>query len=70
MFLWCRLPNGADAADIARACLEKDVVLAPGNAFSQSSSARDFVRFNVAQSSDDRVFRVIARALNGQRPGS
>lgn len=70
MFLWCRLPNGADAADIARACLEKDVVLAPGNAFSQSSSARDFVRFNVAQSSDDRVFRVIARALNSQRPGS
>lgn len=63
MFLWCRLPDGVNAVDIARACLEENVVLAPGNAFSQSLSARDFVRFNVAQSTDDRVFEVLARAL-------
>ncbi|GAB3457188.1 PLP-dependent aminotransferase family protein [Massilia terrae] len=63
MFLWCRLPHGADAAGVARACLEEKVVLAPGNAFSQSLSARDFVRFNVAQSGDDRIFKVLARAL-------
>jgi DNA-binding transcriptional MocR family regulator len=63
MFLWCRLPAGMDAATLARSCLKENVVLAPGNAFSQSLSAGDFLRFNVAQSSDSRVFNVLARAL-------
>lgn len=64
MFLWCRLPQGIDAATIARSCLKDDVVLAPGNAFSHSLRASDFLRFNVAQSTDDRVFEVLARALS------
>lgn len=64
MFLWCRLPEGIDAAAIARSCLKDGVVLAPGNAFSQSLSASDFLRFNVAQSTNDRIFDVLARALS------
>ena len=63
MFLWCRLPEGINAATIARSCLQEGVVLAPGNAFSQSLSAGDFLRFNVAQTTDDRIFSVLARAL-------
>jgi DNA-binding transcriptional MocR family regulator len=63
MFLWCRLPQGADAATLARACLKDGVLLAPGNVFSQSARAGDFLRFNVAQSGDARVFDVLARAL-------
>jgi DNA-binding transcriptional MocR family regulator len=66
MFVWCQLPAGIDAATVARACLKDGVVLAPGNAFSQASSATGFVRFNVAQSLDARVFKVLARALSGQ----
>ena len=64
MFLWCRLPEGINAAAIARSCLQEGVVLAPGNAFSQSLSAGDFLRFNVAQTTDDRIFSVLARALS------
>jgi len=64
MFLWCRLPAGADAAEVARACLREGVVLAPGNAFSRSASAGDHLRFNVAQSGDARIFEVLARALS------
>jgi len=67
MFLWCRLPRGLDAADVARTCLRNGVVLAPGNAFSQSQSAGDFLRFNVAQCADERVFDVLARALSSLR---
>lgn len=63
MFVWCQLPTGIDAATVARACLKEGVVLAPGNAFSQGSSATGFVRFNVAQSLDARVFKVLARVL-------
>jgi len=63
MFLWCRLPQGIDAASVARACLAEGLVVAPGNAFSQSLSAGDFMRFNVSQCGDDRMFSVLAKAL-------
>ena len=67
MFLWCRLPQGVDAAAIARSCLEDGIVLAPGNAFSPSLSAGDFLRFNVAQSTESRIFDVLARVLGRPR---
>lgn len=67
MFLWCRLPEGTDAAALARACLQDGVVLAPGNAFSQSLSAGDYLRFNVAQCADERIFAVLERALQSLR---
>ncbi|TCV95076.1 aminotransferase-like domain-containing protein [Biostraticola tofi] len=66
MFVWCRLPKGADAAKIASACLRLGVVLAPGNAFSQSQGAGDFLRFNVAQcmeDTDNRMLAVLAQVL-------
>lgn len=63
MFLWCRLPGKLDAADIARQALAEDIVLAPGNAFSLSQSARSYLRFNVAQSSDPRIARFLKKAL-------
>ncbi|WP_405052235.1 PLP-dependent aminotransferase family protein [Sinorhizobium sp. 8-89] len=63
MFLWCRLPAGLDAADIARVALTENVVLAPGNAFSLSQSAQEFMRFNVSQCLDDRVFQTLERAI-------
>jgi len=63
MFLWCRLPDGIEAADVARACLADNIVLAPGNVFSQSEEAGGFLRFNVAQSQDPRIFQSLERAL-------
>lgn len=63
MFLWCRLPGGIEAADVARACLADNIVLAPGNVFSQSKEAGRFLRFNVAQSQDPRIFQSLEKAL-------
>lgn len=60
MFLWCRLPDGLDASELAQKALAHDVVLAPGNAFSHSGTAGGFLRFNVAQSTDERLYRVLA----------
>lgn len=59
MFLWCRLPDELDAAEIARAALAKNIVLAPGNVFSLSQSATNFLRFNVSQTLDSRTFTVL-----------
>jgi DNA-binding transcriptional MocR family regulator len=63
MFLWCRLPDGSDAADVARRALSRQVVLAPGNVFSSSQSASGFMRFNVSQMADPQVMTVLAEAL-------
>jgi DNA-binding transcriptional MocR family regulator len=68
IFLWCCLPEGLDAAAVARACLHDGVVLAPGNVFSLSENAGSFLRFNVAQSTDPRVFTAIESAMRA--PGS
>lgn len=65
-FLWCRLPDGQDATQVARAALREDVVLAPGNVFSVSETATSFLRFNVAQSNDPRMWDVMRRALKAR----
>ncbi|KAA9000757.1 PLP-dependent aminotransferase family protein [Affinibrenneria salicis] len=62
-YLWCRLPQGCDSADVARAALEENVVLAPGNVFSASRSAAGFMRFNVAQCADPQLMPILQRAL-------
>ncbi|RDD70206.1 aminotransferase-like domain-containing protein [Paracoccus versutus] len=64
-YLWCRLPEGRDSTAIARRCLEENVVLAPGNVFSVSQSASAFLRFNVAQLGDARIFAALERAMEG-----
>ena len=66
-YLWCSLPDGQDSADGARAAVEENVVLAPGNAFSVSQTASAFLRFNVAQMSDPRVFAVLRRETGSRR---
>lgn len=62
-YLWGRLPDGRDASEIARAALEHDVILAPGDVFSAAQKAPDFMRFNVGQMQDPRVFAVLKAAL-------
>lgn len=62
-YLWCSLPGGQDAADVARAAMRENTVLAPGNVFSFSQSASGYLRFNVAQMNDPRVFEVLVRAM-------
>jgi DNA-binding transcriptional MocR family regulator len=62
-YLWCRLPDGHDSTVIARRCMERRVILAPGNAFSTLQSAAPFVRFNVAQMSDSHVFSTLEHVM-------
>lgn len=66
MFLWCKLPEGIDAGKIAQAGLREKIVFAPGNVFSQTQSANNYMRFNVAQCADPRILRVLETALNGR----
>jgi len=63
--LWCRLPNGRDAAEVAKLALRDNIVLAPGNVFSVSQSAPDFMRINVAQMGERRIYDSLRRLLEG-----
>ncbi len=62
MFLWCRLPDGLDATEIARGGLEHNIILAPGNVFSLSQTAGSYFRFNAAMMESEQVFKYLARA--------
>ena len=63
LFLWARLPEGFDAADVARSGLSEDVIFAPGNVFSAAQTASRFLRFNVARCAEPRIFDVLADAM-------
>lgn len=66
MFLWSRLPDEINAADIARDALSKNIVLAPGNVFSLSQSATSFLRFNVSQCQDDQIFEALRTSISSR----
>lgn len=54
-YLWCRLPEGTDSAELAQTAVARNVVLAPGNVFSPSQTASAFMRVNVAHMADPRI---------------
>jgi len=62
-YLWCSLPVGVDAADLAKAALTGNMVLAPGNVFSVSQSMTHFMRFNSSQMLDRQVFGILEKGL-------
>lgn len=63
MFVWARLPDGLDAAQVARFGLRNGVAFAPGPVFSASDEARGFMRFNAAASLSPRGFEVLDQAM-------
>jgi DNA-binding transcriptional MocR family regulator len=62
-FLWAMADPDVDTAAIARRAIGQDILLAPGNVFSVSRSAGRFLRFNVAQSREPRIFEFLRQAL-------
>lgn len=64
MFLWMRLPDGLDAARVARHALDDGVVFAPGNVFSITQSAADCLRFNVSQCDRPKVYDALRRGID------
>lgn len=65
-YLWCQLPEGKDAADLARNALTDNIVLAPGNVFSVSQSMGSFMRFNVSQMQSPEVYKALERGMGNQ----
>ncbi|WP_338422120.1 aminotransferase-like domain-containing protein [Acetobacter sicerae] len=62
-YLWSRLPDGQDSTEIALRSMADKIIHAPGNVFSVSQSSSSFMRFNVTQCEDERVFRSLEMML-------
>jgi DNA-binding transcriptional MocR family regulator len=60
--LWCRMPDGIGATELARRGLRLGMVFAPGDAFSVSQSAGDYLRFNVSRMDDERIYQFLGEA--------
>jgi len=59
MYLWCKLPNGLQATSIAKKAHSKGIILAPGSVFSLKKSANQYLRFNVSQSTDPKIYEAL-----------
>ncbi|WP_210394847.1 PLP-dependent aminotransferase family protein [Motiliproteus sediminis] len=64
MFVWAEMPAGdMNAAELAHAALQYDMVLAPGNIFRPQPAASRWLRFNVAYCDAPEQFALIRRLL-------
>lgn len=63
MFLWAKTPGGLDSSEIAQRALKHKLILAPGNIFSVSVAADHYLRFNVSQCGDKRMFDALAKSM-------
>ena len=62
-YLWCTLPEGVDSAELARAALQQNMVLAPGDVFSPTQSKGHFMRFNVSQMGDPMTYEILSDVI-------
>lgn len=67
-YLWCRLPDGQDSTEITLRGMADKIIHAPGNVFSVSQSASSFMRFNITQCENERVFHSLRGLLAGGTP--
>jgi DNA-binding transcriptional MocR family regulator len=68
MFLWARHPDIPDAAEVSHRAAEHDIMLGPGHLFRAEEGPCAWMRFNVAFSGDERLFRFLAASLAAERP--
>lgn len=61
--LWLRLPQGVSSRALTAYAASRQVVLAPGPNFSQWPDADQFMRVNISQCADPRLWQVLDEAL-------
>ena len=64
MFVWARLPNGLNSEIVARAALKDRLILAPGSLFSPTGNCKELIRFNVSQSTNPEIWKILGKLLS------
>lgn len=60
MFLWAKLGERNDAAEVASRAARQGITLAPGNLFRPHQEPSPWLRFNVASCDDPALFEFLA----------
>lgn len=63
LFLWAKLPHHLNSSVVAQRCLAQGVMLAPAQVFSPKNQPSSYVRFNIAQCQDKKIFDVLQQVI-------
>ncbi|MDN0075900.1 PLP-dependent aminotransferase family protein [Crenobacter sp. SG2303] len=63
LFLLARPPRDVDPQALAESAQAEDILLAPGRLFRPHGAASPWLRFNVAYSDDEKLWRFLARSV-------
>jgi DNA-binding transcriptional MocR family regulator len=66
MYLWARHPDLTDSAELSKQAVADDIMLGPGHLFLVEPRPTGWLRFNVAFSDDERLYRFLVREIAQQ----
>ena len=66
LYLWARHPDLLDSAELSRSAAARGIMLGPGALFLVEPRTTGWLRFNVAFSSDERLFAFLAEQIELQ----
>ncbi|HWR59505.1 MAG TPA: PLP-dependent aminotransferase family protein [Thermodesulfovibrionales bacterium] len=61
MFIWAKLPEGRDAAELLKRCLDRNVAFVPGHEFFPDGSGKNTIRFNFSNATPEKIEEGIKR---------
>lgn len=61
LFVWVELPEGLDARELLRKCLDRDVAFVPGGSFFPNGGRENTIRFNYSNMPEERIAEGIRR---------
>ena len=67
MFIWVKLDDGRDMAELVAQAAKEGVMLAPGNVFHPQQEPSPWLRFNVAHCENEAIFRVLGKIVKRLR---
>ncbi|HXX56736.1 MAG TPA: PLP-dependent aminotransferase family protein [Thermodesulfovibrionales bacterium] len=70
MFLWVKLPDGSDAAELLPRCLERNVAFVPGREFFPDGSGENTIRLNFSNADPENIEEGIGRMGEVMKPMS
>jgi DNA-binding transcriptional MocR family regulator len=68
MYLWARHPDIADSAELSKLATGEGIMLGPGQLFLVNPHPTGWLRFNVAFSEDERLWRFLERSIEQKGP--
>ena len=66
MYLWARHPDLTDSAELSKQAVGDGIMLGPGHLFLVEPRPTGWLRFNVAFSDDERLYRFLAGQIQQQ----